>query len=91
MAGQEESATRETPNSSPNTYTIKAILVLRVSTGVRKDVSDEAVKRVLCGAGYQFLHSRKNGLLKKGDLRKKWKFNHKVTKMLTHKFWEKGI
>ena len=40
---------------------------LRVSAGVRKDVSDQTVKRVLRGAGYRFLHSRKNGLLKKDD------------------------
>ena len=38
-----------------------------------------------------FYIPEKNGLLKKGGLRKKCKFNHKVTKMLTHKFLEEGI
>ena len=66
-------------------------MILTVSIVVRKDVSDEAVRHVFCGAGYRFLHSRKNGLLKKDDLRKKCKFTHKVTKMLTHKFLEEGI
>ena len=66
-------------------------MILTVSFVVRKDVSDEAVRHVFCGAGYQFLHSRKYGLLEKDDLRKKCKFTHKVTKMLTHKFWEEGI
>ena len=36
-------------------FTIKR---LRVSAGVRTDVSDETVRRVICGADYQFLHSR---------------------------------
>ena len=53
---------------------------------VRKDVSDETVRRVLRGAGYRFLHSRKKGLLKKDDLKKRRKFDRKVTKMLTDKF-----
>ena len=43
-------------------FTIKR---LRVSAGVRKDVSDETARPVLGGAGYRFLHSRKKGLLKK--------------------------
>ena len=61
------------------------------SAGVRKDVSDETVRRVLRGAGYQFLHSRKKDLLKNNDLKKRRKFARKVTKMLTDKFWEEGI
>ena len=69
-------------------FTIKR---LRVSAGVRKYVSDETVRRVLRGAGYQFLHSRKKDLLKKVDLKKKRKFARKVTKMLTDEFWEEGI
>ena len=64
---------------------------MRVSAGVRKDVSDETVRRVLRGAGYQFLHSRKKGLSKKDGLKKRRKFARKVTKMLTDKFWEEGI
>ena len=39
-------------------FTIKG---LRVTAGVRKDVSDETVRRVPRGAGYRFLHSRKKG------------------------------
>ena len=54
-------------------------------------MSDETVRLVLRGAGYQFLHSRKKGLLKKDDLIKRRKFARKVTKMLTDKFWEEGI
>ena len=64
---------------------------MRVSAGVRKDVSDETVRRILRGAGYRFLHSRKKGLLKKDDLKKRRKFARKVTKMLTDKFWEEEI
>ena len=64
---------------------------MRVSAGVRKDISDETVRRVLRGAGYQFLHSRKKGLLKKDDLKKRRKFARKVTEMLTDNFWEEGI
>ena len=33
----------------------------------------------------------KKGLLKKDDLKRSCKFTRKVTKMLTDKFWEKGI
>ena len=69
-------------------FTIKR---LRVSAGVRKDVSDETVRRVLRDAGYRFLHSRKKGLLKKDDLKKRRKFARKFAKMLTDKFWEEGI
>ena len=64
---------------------------MRVRSGVRRDVSDETVRRVLLGAGYRFLHSRKKSLLKKDDLKKRLKYSCKVTKMLTDKFWEEGI
>ena len=64
-------------------FTIKG---LGVSTGVRKDQSGKTVRRVLRGAGYQFLLSRKKDLLKKDDLKKRRKFVHKVTKILTDKF-----
>ena len=66
-------------------FTIKR---LRVSAGVKKDVSDEIVRLVLRGAGYQFLHSRKKDLLKKNDLKKRRKFVRKVAKMLIDKLWE---
>ena len=69
-------------------FTIKR---LRVSTGVRKYLSDETVRRILHGAGYRFLHYRKKGSLKKDDLKKRCKFSRKVTKMLNDKFWEVGI
>ena len=69
-------------------FTIKR---LRVSTGIRKNVSDETVRHVLRGAGCQFLHSRKKGLLKKDELKKRRKFARKFAKMLTDKFWEEGI
>ena len=83
-------------NSSPNTYTSRAIRVfsikrLKVSAAVKKDVSDEIVRRVLRGVGCRFLHSRKKGLLEKDDLKKRQKFARKITKMLTNKFWEEGI
>ena len=64
-------------------FTIKR---LRVSAGVRKDVSDEIERRVLRGTGYQFLHSRKKGLLIKDDLKKRRKFACKITKVLSEKF-----
>ena len=51
-------------------------------------MSDKTVRRVLRGAGCQFLHSRKKGLLRKDDFKKRRKFARKVTKMLTDKFWE---
>ena len=54
-------------------------------------MSDEIVRRVLRGASYQFLHSRKKDLSKKDDLKKRLKFACKVTKMLTDKSWEEGI
>ena len=69
-------------------FTIKR---LRVSIRVRKVVSDETVGRVLRGAGYQFLRSRKKGLLEKDNLKKRRKFARKITKILTDKFWEEGI
>ena len=49
------------------------------------------MRRVLRGGGYRFLHSRKKGLLKKDDLKKRRKFACKFIKMLTDKFWEEGI
>ena len=78
-------------NSSPNTHTSRAIRVfsikrLKVSAAVKKDVSDEIVRRVLRGVGCRFLHSRKKGLLEKDDLKKRQKFARKITKMLTNKF-----
>ena len=69
-------------------FTIKP---LRVSAGVRKDVSVETARRVLHGAGYRFLHSRKKGYLKKDVLKKRHRFARKFTKMLTDKFWEESI
>ena len=72
-------------------YVFFTIKRLTVCAGVRKDVSDETVRHVLRRTGYQFLHSRKKGLLKKVDLKKRRKFARKVTKILTHKFWEEGI
>ena len=48
------------------------------------------MRRLLRGAGYQFLHSRK-GLLKKDDLKKRREFARKATKMLTDTFWEESI
>ena len=69
-------------------FTIKR---LGDSAGVRKNVSDETMTRVLHGAAYRFLHSRKKGLLKKNNLKKRRKFAHKVAKMLSDKFWEEGI
>ena len=50
---------------------------------------DERVRRALRFTGYQFLYSRKNGLLKKGDLKKSREFARKV--IVTDKFWEGGI
>ena len=69
-------------------FTIKR---LRVSAGVRKDVSHETVRRILRGTGYWFLHSKEKSLLKKDNLKKRCRFSRKVTKMLTDKFWEEGI
>ena len=54
-------------------------------------MSDETVRRVLRGAGYRVLHSRKKGLLKNDDLKRRFKFARKFSKMLTDKFWEEGI
>ena len=58
---------------------------------LRKMCHDETGRRVLRGAGYRFLHSRKRGLLKKDDLKKRRNFTRKVTKMLTDKCWEEDI
>ena len=49
------------------------------------------MRRVLRGGGYRFFYSRKKGLLKKDDLKKRRKFAGKFIKMLTDKFWEEGI
>ena len=43
-----------------------AIKRLRVSTGVRKDMSDEIVRRVLRSTGYRFLNSRAKRFIEKG-------------------------
>ena len=67
-------------------YGPSTIKRLRVSAGVRKDLSDETVRYVLRGAGDRFLHSRKKSLLEKNDLKKRRKFTRKVTKMLNDKF-----
>ena len=61
---------------------------MRVSPGVRKDMSDETVRR---DTRYPFLLSSKKGLLKKDGLKKRQKFACRVTKMLTDKFWKEGI
>ena len=47
----------------------ESIKQLRVSAGIRKDLSAETVRRVF-GVGYRFLHSRKMSLLKKDDLKR---------------------
>ena len=70
----------------PEEYGFFTIKRLRVSAGVRKDVSHETVRRILRSAGYRFLHSRRKSLLKKDNLKKRRKFSRKVTKMLTDKF-----
>ena len=88
MTGQEKYLYFE--SNRPNTilreqYGSFTIKQLRVTAGVRKDVSDETVRSVLRGAGYRFLHSKK-GLVRKDAFRKKRKFARKVIKMLTDKF-----
>ena len=60
-------------------YEPSTIKRLRVFVGVKKNVSDE------------FLHSRKSGLFKKDNIKKRFNFVFKVTKMLTCKFWEESI
>ena len=64
-------------------YGSSTVKRLGVSAGVRKDVSDETVRRVLRDAGYRFFYSRKKSLLKKGDLKKRRKFARKFNKILT--------
>ena len=54
-------------------------------------MSDETVICVLHGAGYRLLDSRKRGLLKNDDFKKRRKFSDKVAIILTDKFWEEGI
>ena len=66
---------RQVPILLPKQYGSFTIKRLRVSAGVGKDVSDETVKRVLRGAGYRFLHSRKNQ-----DFKKRRKFARKLPK-----------
>ena len=54
MAGQKKFTTRQAPNSLPTLREqcgSSNITGLIVSAGVRKDVSDETVRRVLRGAG----------------------------------------
>jgi len=41
--------------------------------------------------GYQYLHSRKKGLLKKKDLRKRYLFAKKVVRITNIDIWTKGI
>jgi len=64
---------------------------LRVAAGVRQDACDETIRRVLRAAGYKFLHSRKKGLLRPDDLKKRLKFARKVKKFLSDQFWEEGV
>ena len=66
---------RQVPILLPKQYGSFTIKRLRVSAGVGKDVSNETVKRVLRGAGYRFLHSRKNQ-----DFKKRRKFARKLPK-----------
>ena len=57
---------RQVPNSMPilrEKYGSFSIKRLRVSAGVRKDVSDETMRCL--GVSYRVLHSIKKGLLKK--------------------------
>ena len=49
------------------------------------------MRLVLHCSGYRFLPSVKKGLIKKDDLKKRHKIAHKVTKMLTGKFWVERI
>ena len=68
-----------------------AIKTLRTAAGIRTDVSDETVRRALRSMGYSFLHSRKKGLLKPGDLKKRLQYARKVKRILSKEIWTKGI
>ena len=61
-------------------YRSFAIKQLRVSSGVKKDVSNKTVRHVLHGADYRYLNSRKKGLLKKDDLKKRCELPVKLPK-----------
>lgn len=81
---------REIPKlrESVGSFTVKKI---RVAAGIRLDVSDETVRRVLKSAGYRYYHSRKKGLLTKKDLLLRLQFARKVKRRLSHSFWKEGI
>ena len=49
------------------------------------------MRRVLRGAGYRFLHSRKESILKNDDPKKRRKFVRNITEMLSDKFLEERI
>ena len=55
-------------------------------------VSNRTVRRCLNRAGYQYLQSRKKGLLHQADLKKRLQFCHKIRRLaITQQFWREGI
>ena len=64
---------------------------LRVFAGINKNVCDQTVRNLLKANGYQYLHSRKKGLLKKKDIRQRFSYAKKVRRITNVNIWTRGI
>ena len=69
-------------------FTVKR---MRVAAGIRANVCDETIRRVLHSADYGYYHSRKKGLLTKQDLQLRLRFARKVKRLLHENVWRDGI
>jgi len=64
---------------------------LKVEAGIHENVCDNTIRRLLKRYGYQYLQSRKKGLMSKHDTRTRYLFAKKVKRRLPRNFWTNGI
>lgn len=64
---------------------------LRTMAGISPDVSPWCIRRTLNRHGYQYLHSRKKGLMTRKDVVRRYRFACKIRRLLPINFWERGI
>jgi transposase len=69
-------------------FTIKRIKTL---VGINEYVSDETVRRVFRKAGFRYSHSRKKGVLRRDDLRRRLEFAKKVRRLDQETLWKNVI
>ena len=60
-------------------------------SGLCNEVCDETVRNLLKKKGYEFLHTRKEGLLKPKDLKKRLKFSRSIKEISKKNIWTEGI